>query len=603
MRQGTEESSLIAAPQTLPALVRAALGGHDRPLLHERDAAGAWQALSSSEVLVRAAAIAAGLHARGLAAGARVALMSPNRVDWIVTNLGILFAGCVTVPIYATQALDQVAYILEDSEARALFVDTPAAAARLRAAGIALEPVVFDGASDDPHSLGWLLTEGARARAADPALLDRTAAVLSPDDLAVLIYTSGTTGTPKGVMLSQRNVASNAWDAFALIPQVITPGDPVLSVLPFAHIYENTNIFGYFIRGAAIYVNARIEVLLEDLRSVRPVAVFAVPRIFERTYAGIVGQSRAAGGVRAKLVPWALDVGRRYKHAQLAGQPAGLLLQASYALAHRLVLSKIRGQLGCDRLRFFVSGSASLHLDIALIFAGADIAIMEGYGLTECSPIVTVNRPGSAKLGTVGPPIPNVEVRLAEDGEILVRGPNVMLGYYRHPAETNAMIVDGWLATGDIGTLDADGYLRVVDRKKEIFKTSGGKYVSPARVENAIARSPFVAQVAVFGHDRPHPAALISPNWAALRATLDLPREAAPAELARRRDVRDFITAECARETADLASYEQIRWAAVLPRDLTIDDGELTPTLKVKRRVVEERYGTLIVEFNDPRNR
>jgi long-chain acyl-CoA synthetase len=584
-------------------LVRGALGGHDRPVLHERDAGGAWAALRASEVLARADAIAAALRERGLAPGDRVALMSPNRVDWIVANLGILFAGCVSVPIYATQALDQVNYILEDSGARALFVDTPAAATRLRGAAIPLEPIVFDAPVDVPESLPALIARGRVLHAADPHALERTAAALGPDDLAVLIYTSGTTGTPKGVMLSHRNVASNAWDAFSLIPEVIGPEDPVLSVLPFAHIYESTNMFGYFVRGAAVYVNRRIESLLDDLRSVRPVAVFVVPRIFERTYAGILAKARDAGGLKAKLVPWALGVGMRYKRAELDGVAAPPLLRAAYALAHALVLSKVRGQLGCDRLRFFVSGSASLHLDIALIFAGADMKIMEGYGLTECSPIVTVNRPGAARLGTVGPPIPHVEVRLGADGEILVRGPNVMLGYYHKPDETNEMLRDGWLATGDIGALDPDGFLRVVDRKKEIFKTSGGKYVSPARVENAIARSPFVAQVAVFGSDKPHPAALISPNWPALRVTLGLPDDAPPAELALRADVRDFIAAECARETADLASYEQIRWAAVLPRDLSIDEGELTPTLKVKRRVVETRYAALVGEWNEAATR
>jgi long-chain acyl-CoA synthetase len=598
MRQATEESSCESRPRTLVELVRQALGSHGRAVLYERGADGAWAALTSTEVLERAAAIAAALRERGLAPGDRVALMSPNRVDWIVTNLGILFAGCVTVPIYATQALDQVAYILADSGARVLFVDTPAVAERLRQAAIPLEPIVFDAPSDAAQSLHALIARGRALHAADPGALDRTADSLGAADLAVLIYTSGTTGQPKGVMLTHGNVTSNAWDAFALIPEVIAPDDPVLSVLPFAHIYESTNMFGYFVRGAAVYVNHRIELLLEDLRSVRPVAVFVVPRIFERTYAGILAKSRAAGGVRAKLVPWALGVGMRYKRAELEGASTPPLLRAAYALAHALVLSKVRAQLGCDRLRFFVSGSASLHLDIALIFAGAGMAIMEGYGLTECSPIVTVNRPGAAKLGTVGPPIPNVEVLLGADGEILVRGPNVMQGYYNKPDETNEMIHDGWLATGDIGTFDADGFLRVVDRKKEIFKTSGGKYVSPARVENAIARSPFVAQVAVFGSGKPHPAALISPNWPALRATLGLPDEIPAAVLAARADVRDFIAAECARETADLAPFEQIRWAAVLPRDLTIDDGELTPTLKVKRRVVETRYAALVEQWD-----
>jgi long-chain acyl-CoA synthetase len=389
-------------------------------------------------------------------------------------------------------------------------------------------------------------------------------------------------------MLSHGNVTSNARDAFDLIPDVITPGDAVLSVLPFAHIYENTNLFGYFLRGAAVYVNRQIEALLEDLRAVRPVAVFVVPRIFERTYAGIIAKSRAAGGAQARLVPWALTIGRRYKRAELERASIGPLMRLQFALAHALVLGKIRGQLGCDRLRFF---------DIGLSFAAADMPIMEGYGLTECSPVVTVNRPGEARLGTVGRPIPNVDVRLAEDGEVLVRGPNVMQGYYHRPDETAETISDGWLATGDVGTLDADGYLRIVDRKKEIFKTSGGKYVSPARVEAAVIRSPFVAQVTVFGSGMPHPAALVSPNWAALRSRMEIAADIPAAELAMRDDVRRFIAAECARKTEDLAAFEQIRWAGVLPRDLTIEDGELTPTLKVKRRVVEARYASLIVEF------
>ena len=574
---------------TLVQLVRDALAGPDRPLLHERDSGGNWTALGTTEVLARVTAIAAALRERGLAPGDRVALMSPNRVDWILANLGILFAGGVTVPIYATQALDQVRYILDDSGARALFVDSPDLAGRLRDASIALAPIVFDAAARAPDSLAALIAAGRADAAHLPAV--------EPGDLAALIYTSGTTGRPKGVMLTHGNIASNAHAAFDLIADVIRPNDPVLSVLPFAHIYENTNVFGYLLRGAAVYINRKIEALLDDLRAVRPVIVFVVPRIFERTYAGIIAKSRAAGGLKAKLVPWALFAGRTYKRAQLEGKTVTALVRLQFALAHALVLSKLRAQLGCDRLRYFVSGSAALHLDIALSFEAADMPIMEGYGLTECSPVVTVNRPGEARLGTVGRPIPGVEVRLADDGEILVRGPNVMQGYYHLPEDTAATIQDGWLATGDVGILDTEGYLRIVDRKKEIFKTSGGKYVSPSRVEAAVGRSPFVAQAVVFGDGRPHPAALISPNWIAVRSRMNFAAEVPAAELAARDDVRRFICAECARRTADLATSEQIRWAGVLPRDLTIEDGELTPTLKVKRRVVEARFGALVIEF------
>jgi long-chain acyl-CoA synthetase len=547
-------------------------------------------------MIARAEAIALALRARGLLAGDRVALMSENRVDWIVTNLGIQFAGCVTVPIYATQALDQVAFILDDAGARALFVDTPHLAVRLRTAGIALEPFVFDAPPESPVAFAQLIAAGMSHRERGAEELARIAADLDPDALALLIYTSGTTGTPKGVMLAHRNIASNAVDSFDIVADAIRPGDPVLSLLPFAHCYEHTNIYGYLVRGARVYINRRVESLLDDLRTVRPVAMFAVPRVFERTYAGIVAASIAAGGVRAKLVPWALATGCAYRRALLEGTP-NLALRLQFALAHRLVLSKLRAQLGCDRLRFFVSGSAALHLEVALTFAAADMLIIEGYGLTESSPVVTVNRPRQHRFGTVGLPIPNVEVRLADDGELLVRGPNVMLGYYRHPDETAAAIRDGWLATGDIATIDPDGYVRIVDRKNEIFKTSGGKFVSPTRVESALARSPFVAQAVVIGSGKAHPAALIAPNWATLRAHLDLPVDASQEHLAADGRVRAFIANEVRLATAHLASFEQIRWAGVLARDLTIAAGELTPTLKVRRNIVEARYAALVPEY------
>jgi len=573
------------------------LAGPARDVLFERDAAGTWTALTNHDVLARAEAIALGLRERGLSSGDRVAMMSANRVDWIVTNLGILLAGGVTVPIYATQAIDQVAFILADAAANVIFVDTVEVAAHLRSGGIALEPIVFDAPASSPNALAALCAIGERRRAAAPDELARVAAEIDPASLAVLIYTSGTTGTPKGVMLSHRNVASNASESFGLVAATIRPGDPVLSILPFAHIYENMNVFGYLVRGARIYVTRRIERLLDDLRSVQPVAMFAVPRIFERTYAAIVAKAAAAGGLKAKLVPWALKVGLAYQRAALAGAP-DLPLRAQYALAHALVLSKLRAQLGCDNLRFFVSGSAALHADIALTFAAAGMPILEGYGLTECSPVVTVNYPGNARPGTVGRALPSVEVRLADDGEILVRGPNVMLGYYHHPEETAEALRGGWFHTGDVGTIDADGFVRIVDRKKEIFKTSGGKYVAPSRVETALSRSPFVAQAVVIGSGKAHPAALIAPNWTAVRAELDLPDDP-PERLAANEVVRAFFAAEAQRTTADLASFEQIRWTGILPRDLTIEDGELTPTLKARRRVVEERYGGLVREYLD----
>jgi len=534
-----------------------------------------------------------GLRVRGITPGDRVGLMSPNRVDWIVANLGILSAGGVTVPIFATQAHDQVEHILTDSEVKLLFVDAERTAEPLRTAGLHVPPVVSFDAGDE-NGLAALESAGRHAREADPAALTTIAGHISANDLAVLIYTSGTTGTPKGVMLSHGNIASNAVSSAALIAHLLGPGDPVLSILPYAHIYESTNVFGYLRCGTTIYVGHAIENLLADLQSVRPKMVFAVPRIFERMLNAMLARAKAEGGLRSKLIPWALQTGREYMRAKHTGAPVSSTLHLRYALAHGLVLKQIPPKIGLDRLQFFCSGSAPLHPDTTYTFLGADIKIVEGYGLTECSPIVTCSVPGQAKIGTVGKAISGVELKLAEDGELLVRGPNVMKGYYRDANATSGVIADGWFHTGDIGSIDPDGNVRITDRKKELFKTSGGKFVAPARVESAILRSLYINQVMVTGNGRPHPAALISPNWALLRKELDLSDAATSEELSRRSDVQAFVRREVMTQTADLGSFEQIRWIGILPRDLTIEDGELSPTQKIKRRVVEQRYADLI---------
>ncbi|GAC1411263.1 MAG: AMP-dependent synthetase/ligase [Candidatus Velthaea sp.] len=536
---------------------------------------------------------ALGLRAAGVAPGDRVALMSPNRVDWIVTNLAILRAGGVTVPIYATQAHDQVAFILADCEARILIVDTTATHEALIASGLALPPVIrFDGVGYG--TVQSLEGTGRTAGAAEPRALEEIAGAVLPDDLAMLIYTSGTTGQPKGVMLSHNNIASNASDAFALVSDTVLPGDTVLSVLPFAHIYESTNVFGYLLRGVVIYVNHKIETMLDDLRSVHPAIVFGVPRIYERMLVAIRSKAKAQGGLRAKLVPWSLDIGREYMRRQSAHASISAPLRLQYALAHTLALKKIRTMLGLDNLKFFVSGSAPLHADTALTFEAFDCTIMEGYGLTECAPVVTAQRPDRPVIGSVGTALAHVEIKLAEDGELLVRGPNVMKGYYRDPEATAKVIVDGWFYTGDIAEIDADGYVRITDRKRELFKTSGGKFIAPSRVESAILRSLYVNQAMVVGNGKPHPAALVSVNWPNLRAEIDLPDGMSGADLAQRADVRAFMQREIMTQTGDLGKFEQIRTVGILPRDLTLADDELSPTQKIKRRVVERKYAELI---------
>lgn len=582
----------LPARQTLPAFIRSSLA-QTRPIaLAERRGDG-WVTLSASELLERVLNLAAAIVDAGLRPGDRVALISLNRIDWIVADFAILFSGCVVVPVFATQALDQVAYILQNSEARLVFVDTPASLARLQTMPVQLpRTVVFD--AGDEGSLAAFEACGAAARAKNPNAVTAVEAALKPDDLAILIYTSGTTGVPKGVMLSHYNLVFNATSSFAYAFYLVRRDEPVLSVLPFSHIYEHEILYGYMLSGAAHYICRTPDDLARDLKDVRPVAMTAVPRIFERVLAAIVAGAMKKGGVRAKLVPWALATGCRYATARTRKTGVGIVLRMQYALARATVLKKIRPLLGLDRLRFFVSGSAPLHFDTAMTLLGCDIQIIEGYGPTECSPVISVNRPDTNRYGTVGRAIPGVEIRLAGDGEVLARGPNVMQGYYRDLEATAAVLRDGWYATGDVGTIDADGYLTITDRKNELFKTSGGKFVAPARVESAIKRSTFVGQAMLVGDGRPYPTALIAPNWDAVRLRCGIAPDVPTEDLAARPDVVSFLEAEVRAQTRDLASFEQVRRVVVLPRDLSIEDGDLSPTLKVRRRVVESRYADAI---------
>jgi long-chain acyl-CoA synthetase len=579
--------------QTLPQFLSEALHKAHEHAYGERLGAPAWRYTSSSRMLERARAIALALLHAGVGRGDRVALISNNRVDWIAADFGILFAGCVVVPIFATLALDQIEYIFEDCEAKLCFVETPADAERLRAACPSAPRIVhFDGAG--PDSLASFEAAG-EAAADSPASSEGhgDASAADENELAVLIYTSGTTGEPKGVMLSHRNLISNARAASQLLPANLRAGEEtVLSVLPFAHIYEHTTILIFALNGDRLHVTTP-DYLLEDLKSVRPRVMNLVPRIFERVLAGIAGKAKAEGGLKAKLVPWALRVGHDYAEATQNGGKASGALPLQFAIAQRLVLSKIRPQIGLDRLAFFTSGSAPLHRDIMLTFAGMGVPIAEGYGLTETAPVVTGSPIGALRYGTVGVPIPGVEIKLAEDGEILVKGPNVMLGYYKRPDE-KPFTEDGWFITGDIGEIDADGYLSITDRKKELIKTSAGKYVAPSRVESALKRSIYIGQCFVIGDGRAYPVALVCPNWDLVREELEIPPSVTNADIASRADVRALLTREVNENSSDLASYEAIRRIAILPRDLTIEDGELSPTLKVKRRVVEKKFADLI---------
>lgn len=574
---------------TLPAFIAERLST-PRPIALAERRDGRTVALSASEVHRRAAAIAYALRASGIGRGDRVGIQADNRVDWLVADFGILYAGAVVVPMYATAADDQIAFILADAEVKLVFAGDAAIAQRIRNAVPAPPPiVVFDDAGE--RGIDALVRGGEALFDADPAQLSTFSAGIGLDELAVLIYTSGTTGTPKGVMLSHRNVSSNVHTAYDPAASGLSSTETSLSVLPFAHIFEHTDALGYLYNHVTQYVTTP-DRLVDDLRAVRPHYVACVPRIFERLLAGIVGNALSAGGAKARLVPWAIGVGTSYERARRSGFVSPILA-VLHALAHTLVLKKIKPGLGLDRLQYFVSGSAPLHRDTALALASMGLRVCEGYGMTETSPVITVNRPSDIVLGTVGPPIDGVEVKLADDGEILVKGPNVMLGYYKLPASEQPFTADGYLHTGDIGAFVGD-HLVITDRKRELFKSSGGKWIAPSRIETAIKRSVLIAQVMAFGDDKPHPAVLVAPNWGLVRKELGLPDEMTTGAMAADDRVRALVIREVETQTADLARFEQVRRVAILPRDLTIEDGELSPTLKIKRRVVEQRYAGLI---------
>ncbi|MGA8475062.1 MAG: long-chain fatty acid--CoA ligase [Candidatus Cybelea sp.] len=581
-------SPQLPAKMTLPNLIRTALSPPRAEVLLER-VDGAWTPTSSAHLLERVERVACAIRDAGLGAGDRIALVSHNCVDWIVCDFATLFAGCVVVPIYPTQALDHMGYILEHSGARLIFVDEWRTLERLRDSGAALPRAVrFDSTGAD--GLKAFEARGGELRAGNAAVAHAWEATLVPDDLAVLIYTSGSTGTPKGVMLSHDNIAFDAQVSLTCGFEGIHGGVDVISVLPYSHIYEHTVIYIYLLARVRYFICHDPNELLGDLRDVRPAEMTAVPRIFDRVLVGVTGQALRAGGLQGRLVPWALNVAREYMAAKTIGGGAAPGLALQYALAKRLVLRKVRNALGLDRVRFLTSGSAPLHVDTAMTLLGLGIPVMQGYGLTETSPVVSVSRLSANVYGAVGRPISGVDVRVAEDGEVLVRGRNVMQGYFHDPQATAEAIEDGWLHTGDVGEIDASRFLRITDRKGEIFKTSTGKWISPARIEASIKRSIFVAQAMVTGRGEAHPIALICPNWPLLRLEMPALPDVPAESLATRDDVAAFLTSEVRKQTRGLATYEQVRRILVIPREFSIEGGELSPSMKIKRRVIETRY-------------
>jgi long-chain acyl-CoA synthetase len=589
-------------PTTLAEVFLRAARVHpkDDALNFKRD--GAWRAISSQELIGRARSIAAGLHALGVRRGERVAILSESKPEWTLTDAGAQLAGLVDVPIYPTQAPAQVAYILNDSGARVLFVQHRAAFDRIAEVlgeCPALEHVVFfDGAGKEGaggvSTLEELEARGRDVLSGQPSLVDELARAVRPEDLATIIYTSGTTGEPKGVMLTQSNLATNMIDSSGHLD--FRESDVVLSVLPLSHVFERLAMYMYVHHGMSVYFAESVEKIGDNMREVRPTLMLCVPRLFEKILARIRESAAAKGKRAAGIVAWATGVAKERARHTAARQPVPPLLELKHSIADRLVYAKWRAGLG-GRMRLFVSGGAALPEEIAYTFLGAGLPIVQGYGLTETSPVIAAGNLEDNRVGTVGKPIKNVEVRIASDGEIETRGPNVMRGYYNKPEETRAVFTeDGWFKTGDVGELDAEGNLRITDRKKELFKTSGGKYLAPQPIEQCVKRSRFVNQVVLVGNGRKFPAALVVPNWTELRAYAKFKGidAATPEELCRNERVLDLMERQVEAQCAELSRYERVKRIALLPSELTVEGGEMTPTLKVKRRVVDEKYRDVI---------
>ncbi len=578
-------------PTRLHDLPEHQLAAHPKEIAIASKVGDRWVGISTQELIAQAERIALGLMHLGIKPGDRVAIASGNRSEWCLVDQAVLRIGAIGIPIYPTSSAEDFAYVLAHSESKVFFgsnAEIMAKAQQARASCPALMHLYsFDRLPDHPH---WEAV-AALAQEQDRPTLTTYKAQVKPDDLATIIYTSGTTGRPKGVMLTHRNILSNVLASMTRFP--VDHHARCISFLPLSHIYERMLMYLYLYSGVSIHFQETLDDLGDRIREVAPDVFTAVPRLLEKIYDKIVAKGDALTGVKRKLFFWALDLGHRY---EVHGRSPWYDIQL--AIARKLIFSKWQAALG-GKCRVVASGSAALQPRLARVFNAAGIPVMEGYGLTESSPVITVNdqRNDGLRFGTVGRPIPGVTVRIAEDGEILAKGPNIMIGYYKDEEMTRQTIdADGWLHTGDIGEITPEGFLRITDRKKEIFKTSGGKYVAPQVMENKLKASRFIEQAMVIGENRKFPAALIVPEFNFLKDYCErkgIPFTSREQVIADQRII-DRIFREVATANEGLGQWEQVKRIALLPQEWTIDGGELTPTLKLRRKQILTKYDRMV---------
>ena len=594
-------------PQTIPhfCLESFRINKRSDALSYKID--NAWKHLSGAEVIERIKNIALGLSSLGVKAGDKIAIISENRPEWSLTDIAILSLRAVNIPIYTTQAVEQIRYILEDSGAKMLFISGKKLwkhAEKAIQSVERLEKLVFFDADAKPADDNRAITLddieklGLEAEKIDSQSFENSLKQIKEKDLATIIYTSGTTGEPKGVMLTHENFVSNIVAISKGLPILNT--DRSLAVLPLSHIFERTVFYVLCANGVAIHYCASFDQIASHLQEVKPTIMTAVPRLFEQVYHKIVKKGKSAGGWKTSLFDWALDVGQEYWAAKDTHNSVSPILAAKQAIASRLVFSKWRDGVG-GSLRFFVSGGAPLSKKLSYAFWAAGIPILQGYGMTEGC-VTCANRPDDNKVGSIGTPFEGVEMKIAEkDGEVLIRGKNVMQGYFNKPEETaKAIDEEGWYHTGDVGYVDEDGHFYITDRIKDLFKLSNGKYVAPLQVESLLKQSPLIGQAVVVGSGRKQVGALIVPDWDTLKQTLEdegIAAKGTREELCENPFVVKRVQRDAVEFTREMNDYERVKRVYLLPREFSIDKGEVTPTLKIKRSVIDEKYEDAIDEI------
>jgi long-chain acyl-CoA synthetase len=568
----------------------------------QRKVDNVYKGITYNELKEETNAFAFGLAALGLKKDDCVSLISENRPEWVYADFAMQLLGIINVPLYPSLTSDSIEYILNDSESKAIIVSTGFQLNKVQKIMKNckhLKHIIILNDHDDVSTTDNLFTfkqiqeKGKNIQSSNPDLLKKISSGIKEDDVCTIIYTSGTTGEPKGVILTHKNIISNVNAALDIFP--ITKDDVFLSFLPLCHIFERmAGYYTAFAAGCTIYYAESIEKVAINLQEAKPTLMTSVPRLFERMHSRIIKNVESQPPKKQKIFYWALEVGKKFAAAQKKGS-VSLGLKLKHKLADKLVFHKLRERTG-GRLRFFISGGAALSKELGEFFEAVGIKIVEGYGLTESSPVIAANRPDDYKFGTVGKPLPGVEIKIAPDGEILARGPNIMRGYYKKKRETEETIINGWLHTGDIGAFDSEGFLMITDRKKHLFKTSAGKYIAPTPIENIFLSSKYIDQFVLIGDKRMFLSALIVPDYEALKEFADahkIPYKN-ESDLTNNEQIYKLIEDDMAKLQKSLANYERVRKFALLDKPFTIETGEITPSLKIKRKVVEEKYNYLI---------